>query len=150
MRRWAWVVQGKLGSLTSSHPELLYNENSLISYFCSSLTKLNRNLSIPPNSCQSLVFGNYQVHNTVTMKYSYAAFTVLALAGHAAAVIPACATKCISDAVASSTTCGATDLSCQCQAANQAKIQSAATSCVLSACGDQALSKILQCLCMWT
>ncbi|PBP26582.1 hypothetical protein BUE80_DR002566, partial [Diplocarpon rosae] len=73
------------------------------------------------------------------MKYSLSAVALLAFAGMAAAEIPACATKCLSDAVASSTTCGASDLKCQCEATNMAAIQGASTTCVISACGDTAL-----------
>ncbi|PQE10372.1 CFEM domain-containing protein [Rutstroemia sp. NJR-2017a WRK4] len=64
----------------------------------------------------------------------YSAFALLALVSLAAAQIPDCATPCINDAVKSSTTCSATDVACQCQADNKAKIQSAATSCVVSNC----------------
>ncbi|KAH8815570.1 hypothetical protein F5884DRAFT_747110 [Xylogone sp. PMI_703] len=74
------------------------------------------------------------------MKYSFAAAALLAVAGVANAQIPACATTCISDAVKSATSCGATDLACQCTSSNEQAIQAAATSCVLTACGDQALS----------
>ncbi|PBP28594.1 hypothetical protein BUE80_DR000411 [Diplocarpon rosae] len=73
------------------------------------------------------------------MKYSLSTVALLAFAGMAAAEIPACATKCLSDAVASSTTCGASDVKCQCEASNVAAIQGASTSCVISACGDKAL-----------
>ncbi|PQE28176.1 Extracellular membrane CFEM domain protein [Rutstroemia sp. NJR-2017a BBW] len=64
----------------------------------------------------------------------YSAFALLALVSLAAAQIPDCATPCINDAVKSSTTCSATDVACQCQSDNKAKIQSAATSCVVSNC----------------
>ncbi|KAI6715953.1 hypothetical protein JHW43_001450 [Diplocarpon mali] len=71
------------------------------------------------------------------MNYSLSGVALLALAGITTAQIPACATKCISDAVASSTPCGPTDVQCQCT--NMPAIQQASTPCVLSACGDKAL-----------
>ncbi|KAM3065637.1 hypothetical protein ACMFMG_011346 [Clarireedia jacksonii] len=64
----------------------------------------------------------------------YSAFALLALVSLAAAQIPACATSCINDAVTSSTTCSVTDVACQCKSENTAKIQSAATSCVIASC----------------
>ncbi|KAK0100397.1 hypothetical protein ONS95_008351 [Cadophora gregata] len=74
------------------------------------------------------------------MQYSFSAVALIAFVGLANAQIPACATTCISDAVASATTCGATDIACQCETANQSAITAAATSCVLAACGDQAIA----------
>ncbi|RAL60764.1 hypothetical protein DID88_009869 [Monilinia fructigena] len=68
----------------------------------------------------------------------FTAFGLLALASLAIAQdssIPACAQPCIADAVKSSTTCGASDTACQCQADNVSKIQTAATSCVIDKCG---------------
>merc|ERR1712093_236798 len=53
---------------------------------------------------------------------------------------PSRATDCIADAVASATSCGADDLGCQCEESNQSAITAAATSCVLAACGDQAIA----------
>lgn len=75
------------------------------------------------------------------MQCSLSAIALLAFAGRALAVIPACATSCIADAVAAATSCGATDLKCQCTDANKASIQAAATSCVIAACGAQAISE---------
>lgn len=55
--------------------------------------------------------------------------------------IPACALPCIQKGVAS-TSCSATDLKCICKDENFSKVQSAATGCVISACGPEtALSK---------
>ncbi|KAG4030379.1 hypothetical protein MFRU_012g01170 [Monilinia fructicola] len=68
----------------------------------------------------------------------FKAFGLLALASLAIAqdsAIPACAQPCIADAVKSSTTCGASDTACQCQADNVSKIQTAATNCVIEKCG---------------
>jgi len=76
------------------------------------------------------------------MKYSFSAVALIALVGLANAQIPACATDCIADAVASATSCGADDLGCQCEESNQSAITAAATSCVLAACGDQAIGKL--------
>ncbi|KAI9050178.1 hypothetical protein LZ554_006319 [Drepanopeziza brunnea f. sp. 'monogermtubi'] len=65
---------------------------------------------------------------------------LLAFTGHqATAAIPSCALQCIADAVASSTSCGATDLKCQCTDANKAAVQGASTTCVVGACGATAL-----------
>jgi hypothetical protein len=78
------------------------------------------------------------------MQYSYSAIVLLALAGLGQAAIPDCATTCIANAVASATTCGASDLVCQCSTANMNAIQAAATTCVLSACGAaEAVGKIV-------
>ncbi|KAI0152637.1 hypothetical protein GGR57DRAFT_503500 [Xylariaceae sp. FL1272] len=49
--------------------------------------------------------------------------------------IPACATPCIDDAVASTTTCAADDYACIC--ANEATISPAAEDCVVAACGEE-------------
>ncbi|KAB8297001.1 hypothetical protein EYC80_002402 [Monilinia laxa] len=71
-------------------------------------------------------------------RMQFTAFGLLALASLAIAQdssIPACAQPCIADAVKSSTTCGASDTVCQCQADNVSKIQTAATSCVIDKCG---------------
>lgn len=70
------------------------------------------------------------------MKYSYA---VLATAGLVAAqnpedFFPACAIQCIADAAAQVTDCG-DDFACRCTPENQGAISSAATQCVISACG---------------
>ncbi|CAG8970762.1 hypothetical protein HYALB_00001547 [Hymenoscyphus albidus] len=76
------------------------------------------------------------------MKCTYFALTLSGLASLVAAQIPSCATKCIADAVASKASCSATDLVCQCQPANQQAIATDPTtvSCVITACGDQALA----------
>jgi len=81
-----------------------------------------------------------KTNTTVKMKYSFSAVALIALVGLANAQIPACATDCIADAVASATSCGADDLGCQCEESNQSAITAAATSCVLAACGDQAIA----------
>ncbi|PVH82234.1 hypothetical protein DL98DRAFT_586578 [Cadophora sp. DSE1049] len=74
------------------------------------------------------------------MQYRFSAVALIALVGLANAQIPACATDCIADAVASATSCGADDLGCQCEESNQSAITTAATSCVIAACGDQAIA----------
>ncbi|EFZ00089.1 CFEM domain protein [Metarhizium robertsii] len=57
--------------------------------------------------------------------------------------IPACALPCIQKGVAS-TSCSETDLKCICKDENFSKIQSAATSCVISGCGpEKALNEVL-------
>lgn len=68
------------------------------------------------------------------MQFKYSALAVVALSGLAAAQIPSCATTCIANAISSATTCGATDTACQCETANKAAIQAAATPCVESSC----------------
>ncbi|OBT89339.1 hypothetical protein VE02_01449 [Pseudogymnoascus sp. 03VT05] len=72
------------------------------------------------------------------MKYSLT-FAGVALIATVAAQgnnhgIPACAVQCILDATSSATTCGQEQFSCQCTAANQSKITSAAIGCVQKAC----------------
>jgi hypothetical protein len=75
------------------------------------------------------------------MQYSFTAVALLAFVGLSQAQIPACATSCIDNAVTAVTTCSVSDLTCQCAPANNALIQSDATSCVLAACGaTEALS----------
>jgi hypothetical protein len=70
------------------------------------------------------------------MKYSFAVLAFAAIATAQQSSIPAGAQPCIAAAVASATTCGASDLACQCTTANEAAIQSAATSCVLNKCSS--------------
>jgi len=68
------------------------------------------------------------------MQYSFSALALLAVAGLAAAQIPLCAQPCLDSATKDA--CGdAKDFACACTPANQAKIQNAATTCVLGACG---------------
>ena len=70
------------------------------------------------------------------MQYSFSALALLAVAGLAAAQIPTCAQPCLDSATKDA--CGdATDFACACTPANQAKIQNAATTCVLDACGPE-------------
>ncbi|TGO46204.1 hypothetical protein BCON_0338g00040 [Botryotinia convoluta] len=57
--------------------------------------------------------------------------------------IPSCAIPCIASAVAEETSCGATDLACQCDPDNASLIQGVATSCVLQACGIQEALQVL-------
>ncbi|TGO36072.1 hypothetical protein BHYA_0136g00150 [Botrytis hyacinthi] len=57
--------------------------------------------------------------------------------------IPSCAIPCIASAVAAETSCGATDLECQCDPDNASLIQGVATSCVLQACGIQEALQVL-------
>ncbi|GKT46239.1 uncharacterized protein ColSpa_06420 [Colletotrichum spaethianum] len=79
------------------------------------------------------------------MKYSFALAALVAVAAAQVdpTIIPECARKCLTDATASATSCKEGDYSCTCQADNKAAIQTAATSCVISACGvDKALSML--------
>ncbi|KAF5868727.1 putative ibr domain-containing protein [Botrytis fragariae] len=57
--------------------------------------------------------------------------------------IPSCAIPCIASAVSAETSCGATDLACQCNPDNANLIQGVATSCVLQACGIQEALQVL-------
>jgi hypothetical protein len=68
------------------------------------------------------------------MKYIalLAAFASAAMA-QSLSDIPACAQPCIASAVASSTSCSATDYKCICD--NQSTVVGAATTCVIGACG---------------
>lgn len=50
--------------------------------------------------------------------------------------IPECAQSCISNAAASSTTCGATDYTCQCTDANQEVVLQTAQNCLVASCGE--------------
>lgn len=50
--------------------------------------------------------------------------------------IPECAQSCISNAAASSTTCGATDYTCQCTDANQEVMLQTAENCLVASCGE--------------
>jgi hypothetical protein len=87
------------------------------------------------STCQSLVYGSTDRQTQhIKMKYSFALLALVAVAS--AQSIPACAQPCIAAAVSSATTCGASDLACQCQPANEAAIQAAATSCVLKSCSS--------------
>jgi hypothetical protein len=75
------------------------------------------------------------------MKYLYAVAAFVAVASAQANNIPTCARQCLDDATTATTSCGITEYVCQCQPDNQSKIQGAATSCVVAACGvDVALS----------
>lgn len=77
------------------------------------------------------------------MKYStIAVLTLIASASAASTTIPACATSCLDDATKSATKCAIGDYACICEPSNFSAIQTAATSCVIAACGaDVALSK---------
>ncbi|KAI0411599.1 hypothetical protein F5X98DRAFT_380612 [Xylaria grammica] len=56
--------------------------------------------------------------------------------------IPACAQPCIATAVATVTQCGATDYKCICS--NRDALQTAATPCIIDACGvDVAANQVL-------
>lgn len=70
------------------------------------------------------------------MKFTVAAAATMVFAGLASAQIPSCAQPCLTSAISSATKCSASDLACQCEPANQQAITTAATSCVLSACGQ--------------
>ncbi|OJJ61504.1 hypothetical protein ASPSYDRAFT_88047 [Aspergillus sydowii CBS 593.65] len=57
--------------------------------------------------------------------------------------VPKCAVPCLQDAVKSETNCGANDFNCACKGDNYKKVQSAATGCVIDACGqDVALEQV--------
>lgn len=73
------------------------------------------------------------------MKYSIIAATLAAVAS--AQSISACdgkAQKCVDDATTSSSDCSLGDWYCGCQPDTMSKIQAAATSCVIEACGGAA------------
>ncbi|OLN96865.1 hypothetical protein CCHL11_02311 [Colletotrichum chlorophyti] len=80
------------------------------------------------------------------MKYSY---VLAALVGLVAAqvdptIIPECARDCLTQAVSSASSCTPGDYACTCVPETQDKIKTAATPCVLSACGAQvAISEVL-------
>ncbi|KAI6081987.1 hypothetical protein F4821DRAFT_248122 [Hypoxylon rubiginosum] len=77
------------------------------------------------------------------MKYTIAAavlFTVVS--AQSLSDIPECAVPCINDARTSSTNCAADDYACICS--NKATLTSAATGCILQACGaDVAAGQVL-------
>ncbi|KAI0196814.1 hypothetical protein EV127DRAFT_88918 [Xylaria flabelliformis] len=77
------------------------------------------------------------------MKYTVAALALAAaVSAQSLSDIPACALPCIDDARTKDTTCGADDYKCICDNIN--KLQTDATSCVLSSCGaDTALNQVL-------
>ncbi|KAI8951205.1 hypothetical protein F4801DRAFT_546001 [Xylaria longipes] len=77
------------------------------------------------------------------MKYIVSALALAAaVSAQSLSDIPTCAQPCIDDARTKETSCGADDYKCICD--NIDKLQAAATSCVLSACGaDTALSQVL-------
>ncbi|KAF6824766.1 CFEM domain-containing protein [Colletotrichum musicola] len=76
------------------------------------------------------------------MKYTIVLAALAAcIAAQDPSIIPECARDCLLKATASATTCKDGDYSCTCKPENKAAIQSAATSCVIAACGvDKALS----------
>lgn len=104
------------------------------------------NLSIPPQLLANHSFTAGRPNPTKStkkqnflpkfkMKSSFSVLALTALISLATAQsMPACAQPCINAAVASATTCGASDIACQCTPSNEAAIQNAATSCVLSSC----------------
>ncbi|CAI0647036.1 unnamed protein product, partial [Colletotrichum noveboracense] len=79
------------------------------------------------------------------MKYSFAIAALAALVvAQDASIIPECARDCLSKATASATSCKEGDYACTCKPDNKAAIQSAATSCVIAACGvDVAVSEVI-------
>ncbi|KAI8246913.1 hypothetical protein K4K55_000059 [Colletotrichum sp. SAR 10_96] len=79
------------------------------------------------------------------MKYSFALAALAALVvAQDASIIPECARDCLSKATASATSCKEGDYACTCKPDNKAAIQSAATSCVIAACGvDVAVSEVI-------
>ncbi|CAJ2514146.1 Uu.00g022650.m01.CDS01 [Anthostomella pinea] len=69
------------------------------------------------------------------MKFSIAAVALAAVvSAQSWSDIPACATPCIDDAIASTTTCAADDYACICS--NEDVIEPAAEDCVVTACGE--------------
>ncbi|KAJ2904429.1 putative cfem domain-containing protein [Zalerion maritima] len=81
------------------------------------------------------------------MRYSavvFAAVVGLATAQSPGDYFPECALDCLDSAVSSVTDCTVDDSSCQCEDANQSAIQTAATSCIIEACGsDVAINEVL-------
>ncbi|KAK1995976.1 hypothetical protein LX36DRAFT_134376 [Colletotrichum falcatum] len=76
------------------------------------------------------------------MKYAFALAALAALAAaQASNPIPECAQPCLNDAVTKATNCKVGDYSCTCLSENKANIQSAATSCVIAACGVETAIK---------
>ncbi|KAI1767981.1 hypothetical protein GGR53DRAFT_480366 [Hypoxylon sp. FL1150] len=78
------------------------------------------------------------------MKYTIAAVTVLltVVSAQSPSDIPRCAVPCIDDARTSNTNCAADDYPCICS--NKATLTTAATSCILQACGaDVATNQVL-------
>ncbi|GAW18354.1 hypothetical protein ANO14919_078290 [Xylariales sp. No.14919] len=78
------------------------------------------------------------------MKYSVAAlaFAAAAVSAQSLSDIPQCASSCINDARTQNTDCAADDYKCICS--NIQVLSTAATSCVLSACGqDVAINQVL-------
>lgn len=76
------------------------------------------------------------------MKFTLVLATfVAAVYGQTVGDIPACAVPCIQNAIASATTCSATDFACVCETANFNAVQAASLNCVVAACGaDVAIS----------
>lgn len=76
------------------------------------------------------------------MQYAIAAIVLAAVAqAQTLGDIPSCAVPCLDDAVSANTSCATTDVACICKPDNFAKVQGAATSCVIEKCGaDVALS----------
>ncbi|KAK2042057.1 hypothetical protein LZ31DRAFT_435306, partial [Colletotrichum somersetense] len=80
------------------------------------------------------------------MKYSVAlaALAAVVAAQSGSSPIPVCAQQCLADATTKATTCSLGDYACTCEASNKAAISSAATSCVIAACGvDTAVNQVL-------
>jgi cell division septation protein DedD len=77
------------------------------------------------------------------MKCSVIAVALFSSLALAQTSLPACGQPCIDEAVPANTDCEVDDLACQCIPANKAAIQTAATSCVVEACGSQAI-EVLQ------
>ncbi|KAI0099787.1 hypothetical protein GGR51DRAFT_564832 [Nemania sp. FL0031] len=78
------------------------------------------------------------------MQFTLAVLTslVAAVSAQTWADIPACAQPCITDAVAATTDCGATDYACIC--ASRDAVQASAEECVIAACGeDVAVNEVL-------
>jgi hypothetical protein len=64
----------------------------------------------------------------------FAAVVALAASTTLALELPDCAKPCVEEAN-KQTPCAITDIACQCEPANRAKIRSAGTPCVIKACG---------------
>ncbi|KAF6835091.1 CFEM domain-containing protein [Colletotrichum plurivorum] len=79
------------------------------------------------------------------MKYTIVLAALTAcVAAQDPSIIPECARDCLLKATASATTCKDGDYSCTCKPENKVAIQSAATGCVIAACGvDKALNEVV-------
>ncbi|KAL6803219.1 hypothetical protein GGI42DRAFT_324092 [Trichoderma sp. SZMC 28013] len=79
------------------------------------------------------------------MKFTLVLATFAAVTyGQTLGDIPPCAVPCIQSAIASATTCSATDYACACSSANFQNVENASITCVVTACGaDEAINVVL-------